>query len=335
MASLRRRRKADGSWSWDATVRRVGYPTACKSFPTKMEAEYWSARIEAAAAGRTLALTKGMTAAQMLDEVVPRLRNPVACVFAYWREAIGSLRLIDVSPALIAQHRDLLLGAPCAGHGHKHTRPRSTHTVRNYLVELARAYQIAMTELRIVDSNPVALVAKPPASRWRVRFLSDDERIALLAACKASDSPDLYPFVLVALTTGARKGEIAALEWRYVDLKRRWAVFPITKNGTSRGVPLTQAVVSLLEQRPRTNERVFPSDITKAWNTAVARAGITDFRFHDLRHCAGSALTMNGANAVEVATLLGHKTLEMVKRYAHLSNEHTTALVDRVMGGLA
>ena len=99
--------------------------------------------------------------------------------------------------------------------------------------------------------------------------------------------------------------------------------------------PLTKAVVTLLEQRARTEERVFPIDITKAWNTVITKIGITDFRFHDLRHCAGSALTMSGANAVEVASLLGHKTLDMVKRYSHLSSEHTTALVDRVMGGIA
>jgi integrase len=335
MASLHRRRNRDGSTSWDVTVRRVGHPTACKSFPTKLEAELWASRMEAAAAGRTLTLSRSMTVSRMLDELIPQLNNPVGCVFDYWREAIGTLRLVDVTPAIIARHRDLLLGAPCSGYNHKTRKARSSATVRNYLLELHRAYEYAMKELRVVDSNPVALVSKPSASRWRVRFLSDNERTALLDACKAADSPDLYPFVLFCLTTGCRKGEAAALLWRDVDLKRRWAVFPKTKNGEARGVPLTAAVAALLEQRSRAEERVFPTDITSAWHTAVKRAGITNFKFHDLRHCTGSALVMNGANAVEVATLLGHKTLDMVKRYSHLSNAHTAALVDRVMGGLA
>src|SRR4029078_4013899 len=93
-----------------------------------------------------------------------------------------------------------------------------------------------------------------------------------------------------ALTTGARKGEIATLEWRQVDLRRRWATFPRTKNGDARGVPLTAAVCTVLSARLRTDSRVFPVDVTRAWHTAIARAGIVDFRFHDLRHSCGSAM---------------------------------------------
>ena len=173
---------------------------------------------------------------------------------------------------------------------------------------------------------------KPKASTEVVRWLSDDERTALLAACKASESPDLYPFVLFALTTGARKGEIGALEWAQVDLKRRWATFPTTKNGDARGVPLTPAVAALLAARQRTDARVFPVDITKAWHTAIDRAGIENFRFHDLRHSCASALVQNGANLAEVATLLGHRGLAMTLRYSHVGNAGTSRLVDRVMG---
>lgn len=335
MASITHRRKRDGSRSWDVTVRRTGHPTACQSFPTKLEAELWAARLEARMAGRTTALARDMTFADLLDEALPRLRNPTAAAFAYWREALGTLRLVDITPALIALHRDRLLGAPTGGHRYKRLKPRSEPTVRNYLLELSRLLSHAVKELHVLEENPVARVSKPAASAWRVRFLSDDERTALLSACKASATADLYPFVLFCLTTGCRKGEAAALEWRHVDLARRWAVFPKTKNGTARGVPLTLAVAELLRQRPRVDGRVFPVDITHAWHVAVANAGIVDFRFHDLRHSCGSALTMDGANAVEVATLLGHKTLDMVKRYSHLSGAHATALVDRVMGDVA
>lgn len=335
MASITHRRKRDGSRSWDVTVRRTGHPTACSSFPTKLEAQLWAARLEARMAGRTLALSRETTFAELVDEALPQLRNPTAAAFAYWREALGTLRLVDITPALIALHRDRLLGAPTGGHRYKRLKPRSQPTVRNYLVELSRLFAYAVKELHVLEENPCANVSKPAASAWRVRFLSDDERTALLAACRASSQPDLYAFVLFCLTTGCRKGEAAALEWRHVDLVRRWAVFPRTKNGTARGVPLTQAVAELLRQRPRAGERVFPVDITHAWHVAIAKAGIVDFRFHDLRHSCGSALTMDGANAVEVATLLGHKTLDMVKRYSHLSGAHATALVDRVMGDVA
>jgi len=161
MASIARRRNRDSSPSWDATVRVVGYPAACKSFRTKLEAELWASRTQAAAQGRTLVLVRNMTLGQMLDEVMPRLRRPVKAAFAYWRAAIGHLPLADVSTTLIATHRDALLGAPCRGHGHKRQKPRSTQTVRNYLIELGRAYQVALKELRVVDFNPSRWSASP------------------------------------------------------------------------------------------------------------------------------------------------------------------------------
>jgi integrase len=199
----------------------VGYPATGKSFPTKLAAELWAARTEAARKGRAIASARGMTLGHLLDEAL-------------------------ITPELIAHHRDRLLGADCRGHNYKSTKPRSPATVRNYLIELSRLFALAVKELRVIDANPCARVTKPKASTEVVRWLTDDERTALLAACKGSDSPDLYPFMLFALTTGARKGEIAALEWAQVDLNRRWATFPRTKNGDARGVPLTTAVCALL-----------------------------------------------------------------------------------------
>ena len=187
-----------------------------------------------------------------------------------------------------------------------------------------------------METNPCASVTKPKASTEVVRWLSDDERTALLAACKASDSPDLYPFVLFALTTGARKGEIAALEWAQVDLKRRWATFPTHQERRRAWRAVNDRRVRLAGgSRRALPPTVFPVDITKAWHTAVDRAGIVNFRFHDLRHRCASALVQNGANLAEVATLLGHKGLAMTLRYSHVGNAGTSRLVDRVMGDVA
>lgn len=335
MATFRKRRNGDGSTSWDALVRVAGYPAIGRTFPTKLAAELWASREEAARKGRALPCARRMTLEQLIDVAVPRLANPTSAVFAYWREHLGDSRLDKITPEQIALHRDRLLGAACRGHNHARTKPRSAATVRNYLIELSRLFTLAVKELRLMESNPCASVTRPRASTEVVRWLSDDERTALLAACKASDSTDLYPFVLFALTTGARKGEIAALEWAQVDLNRRWAVFPLTKNGDARGVPLTAAVCALLSARTRASAKVFPVDITKAWHTAIDRAGIQNFRFHDLRHSCASALVQNGANLAEVATLLGHKGLAMTLRYSHVGNAGTSRLVDRVMGDVA
>ncbi len=80
---------------------------------------------------------------------------------------------------------------------------------------------------------------------------------------------------------------------------------------------------------PRTDGRE-PIEIRKAWYNAVETAKLTDFRFHDLRHSTASYLAMNGASLVEIADVLGHKTLQMVKRYAHLSESHVKGLLERV-----
>ena len=99
---ISKRRRKDGGLSWDTTVRVRGYPTRCMSFRTRFEAEAWSSRIEAAAHGRTLVLSRDITMAQLLDETTPKLRRPVAAALNYWRSTLGRLRTRDVTPSIIA-----------------------------------------------------------------------------------------------------------------------------------------------------------------------------------------------------------------------------------------
>jgi integrase len=186
MATFTKRRNGDGSTSWDTLVRVVGYPATGKTFRTKLAAELWAARTEAAAKGGTLTSSRGMTLEQLLDEGLPRLTSLTAANFDYWREQLGNVRLEKLTPELIALHRDRLLGADCCGYKHKRTKPRSPATVRNYLIELSRLFTLAVKELRVMDTNPCARVTKPSVSNEVVRYLSDDERASLLEACKAS-----------------------------------------------------------------------------------------------------------------------------------------------------
>jgi len=334
MASISKRHRKDGGTSWDAMVRVRGYPTQCRSFRARLEADSWAARTEAAAYGRTLILLRDVTFVQLLDEANPKLRRPVGAALTYWRAHLGHLRLADITPMLVARHRDLLLGAPTRAHGHKTMRLRKAGTVRSYLSCLSAVFTIGVKDLRWCESNPVTQVTLPRLGAARIRFLSDAERRDLLAACRASEAPALYKLVLFALTTGARRGELYALRWADVDLERRWAIFQRTKNGEARGVPLIPAMVAQLSQLPRTADHVFPENMTRAWNTARRNAELLDFRFHDLRHSAASHLVQSGANLAEIAELLGHKDIRMTRRYAHVHSEHTRALVDRVMQGI-
>jgi len=184
-------------------------------------------------------------------------------------------------------------------------------------------------------------VSKLPEPAGRIRFLSDTERQDLLAACKHRSNEFLYPVVVLALSTGARKGEIMGLRWKDIDFDRSQATLTNTKNREIRILPLTGLAMELLRGLSRIRridtdlvfphkEGAKPARISPAWKRALAESGIEDFRFHDLRHSAASYLAMNGATPSEIAAVLGHKTLQMVKRYAHLSEAHTHRVVERM-----
>ena len=230
-------------------------------------------------------------------------------------------------------------------------RYRGPATIVRYLAVLSHVFGVAVKEWGWLEDNPLAKVRKPKEPRGRVRFLSDDERERLLAECKRN--PDLYAAVVLALSTGGRRMEILGLRWSQVDLIRRVAVLHETKNGERRVLPLTGPALELLRERSRVRrvdtDLVFPGrvkprrssdhktlsepkpiDLRTPFATALRRAGIQDFRWHDLRHSAASYLAMNGASLAEIAEVLGHKTLQMVRRYAHLSEAHTAGVLERM-----
>ncbi len=185
-------------------------------------------------------------------------------------------------------------------------------------------------------------ISKLSEPRGRVRFLDDDERERLLEACKALASPYLHILVVLALSTGARHGELINLRWSDIDWQRRVITLHDTKNKERRLLPLVHYALKLMEAHSKVrniaSDLVFPSpsnpmkvwDSRSSWVSVLKKANIQDFRFHDLRHSCASYLAMNGASIAEIAEVLGHKTLQMVKRYAHLSEAHTAKVVQRM-----
>lgn len=182
-------------------------------------------------------------------------------------------------------------------------------------------------------------IKKPSAARGRVRFLDDDERARLLKACKESTNPWLYTCVILALASGMRQGELMGLKWQDINLKDGFLILHKTKNGERRRVPLSGLALSLLQEHakirrldtdllfPRAKDPHKPIDLEIPWIAARKQAELEDFRWHDLRHCTASYLAMNGASLAEIAEVLGHKTLQMVRRYAHLSDGHVSNVV--------
>jgi integrase len=135
--------------------------------------------------------------------------------------------------------------------------------------------------------------------------------------------------------------EVVGLRWQDIDLTRQVIILHETKNGERRVLPLSGLALELLIQRSHVRQLytdfIFPAhnlktpmDIRAPWDRAITHANLKDFRFHDLRHSAASYLAMNGATLSEIADILGHKTLQMVKRYAHLSEAHTATVVAKM-----
>jgi integrase len=188
--------------------------------------------------------------------------------------------------------------------------------------------------------HPCRGVERHPEGQGRTRFLSPDERTRLLAACKGARWPKMYALVLLALTTGARKGELLGLRWQSVDFEQCLLHIPTTKNGDPKALPLTPAAVAELRrlQGPST-KLVFESTRSPGnafgfepeWKELLKACGIRNFRFHDLRHSCASMLAANGATLLEIGDLLGHRQVSMTKRYSHLAAGHRSALVHRVM----
>jgi integrase len=177
--------------------------------------------------------------------------------------------------------------------------------------------------------KPVKFLKEPPG---RLRYLTREEMEALIAACPSH----LKPIVVVATHTGMRKAETLGLKWQDIDLAMKTITVRQTKNNEPKVIPINHTLHAELQRVPRRlhSDYVFcnatgePYDeVKRSFNTACRKAGIKDFRFHDLRHTFASHLVMNGINLKTVQHLLGHKDIRMALRYAHLSREHLQAAV--------
>jgi integrase len=169
----------------------------------------------------------------------------------------------------------------------------------------------------------------------RIRFLDADEITRLLDACAESRSAYLRPFVLMALNTGCRRGEILSLQRTAIDWNRRTATLTTSKNGESRVVNLNDTAFEALLSLPiRIDGRLFPfkddAAVSRAFRRAIERAGIENFRLHDLRHSFASHMAMAGVQARGLQALLGHRDGRMTQRYSHLSDEYLREAVNRV-----
>ncbi|EBA00267.1 tyrosine-type recombinase/integrase [Marinobacter sp. ELB17] len=353
MASFEKRAGKDGSTSYRAKVRLKGRNTESATFDRLTDAKRWAIQTEAAIReGRYFqsAAGKGKTLADAIDryarDTLPALKDSDRRLaqLQWWRFQIGAVPIKDISASMIAKYRDELKSTPFKTG--KTEKQRTDASTNRYLAALSPVMAAAADEWEWIADNPCRKVKRGKEAKGRTRFLFDDERKRLLEACdKATETPELKIIVLLGITTGARRSELSGLTWRDVDFKRQSVTFHDTKNGETRAAPLVgpalHAMTEWAKVRPlNDSSHVFsgrtektknkPLDFQRAWMTALKRAEVKDFRFHDLRHTAASYLAMNGAGLREIAEILGHKTLAMVQRYSHLTQDHTNAVVLRM-----
>jgi len=221
------------------------------------------------------------------------------------------------------------------------TRGWAASTRNRWQAAFSLIFRVGIDNERI-DRNPAAQIRRTTENNGRVRFLSDKEetnlRRAILKRCPAQ-----LPTLDIALNTGMRASEQHSLKWSQADLERKILTLPKTKNGTVRHIPLNSvAMAAFAELRAKNGrgEDVFPSNrkdgaalvSARGWfKPALKDAGIKGFTWHCLRHTFASRLVMAGVDIRTVGELLGHKTLAMTIRYAHLAPAHNAAAVDKLV----
>ncbi len=359
MATIEKRERKKGT-VYRVVVRVKGHPVQQATFRTKTKAKQWGERTESKIRDGEFfpsAVSRKRTVHDLIErykrDVLPQKRSSSADSqqkhLDWWDDKIGEYAVPRVTPALLSEIRDELLAGDTNRGG-----KRTGGTVTRYLASLSHVFTVAVKDWRWIDSNPFLKVTKPKPGKGIVRFLSDTERKALLDECKKSKSEGLYCAVVTALSTGCRRGELWKLKWSHVDLQRELLIFEDTKNHERRNVALMGHALEIMKERKKQQKKkleakitginekpksiddqyVFPGkipgqsmDFTRPWRDAMKRAKVENFRWHDLRHSCASYLAMNGATLAEIAEVLGHKTLQMVKRYAHLSDAHTSKVV--------
>ena len=363
MATIQERKGKNGS-TFRVLIRIKGFPEQVKSFKRRTDAKLWAQQTESAirkgefksvtteARRHTLKVVIHAYREEVMPHKAPSTQRSEKTFLNFWENELGDYALSFLDADTISKKITALTNAGDTRQklvkDAKPNKPKSKKTIKHYRDTLERLLNFAKQK-GWMGQNPMDGVPRvTKINNARTRYLDDDERKALLKSCKESPNELLYPIVIFALSTGARLGEITGLTLSDINLAFKKAILRDTKNGETRSVPIMGHLNAVLKAHISSLDKFYedkevetkwlfprkdslkPIDIRKAWVNAREEAKIDDFRFHDLRHSAASYLAMNGASLLEIAAVLGHKTLQMVKRYSHLSEDHTQSVVEKM-----
>jgi integrase len=325
---------------WQAKVRRKGFPSQTSSFPTKGEAEAWARKIEAEY-DKGHAIDQRDARELMLGDALRRYLKEVTPMHKGAETETYRIKQLLSHPICAYSLANLTRTAVTAYRDHR-LKSVSGSTARKEMQIMALVIDHASRDWGVyLAENPIRRVRLPKENSARERRLLPGEENRLLIECQAARAPYLMHAVIVAIETGMRQSEMLALTWDRIDFKKRVARLLDTKNGEGRAVPLTHRACASLKAMHTvrlyewTNHNadgpfswVGATIIRHAFMRARDKAGMPDLRFHDLRHEATSRLFEKGLNTMEVASITGHKTLAMLRRYSHLSMDHLLAKLE-------
>lgn len=336
--------------TWKALVRRQGWPTVSKTFRTKRDAIDWARRVEdemvrgvfvLRTASERTTFSQAMTRylAEVSSTKKPKTQISEEKTARLLKQYFGKYSLAAIGAEQVAAYRDKRLA-----------EGMSNNTVRIELALLSHLYTTAIREWGMgLTVNPVSNIRKPSPGAGRNRRLTKTEQKKLLAAVDAHSNPMLGWIVRIAIETGMRQSEITELRLSQVDLKKRVIRLEDTKNNSSRTVPLTRTATETFKAavanptRPKDIDLVFfgepgrdgirrKYEFLKTWGLIKKNLGLEDLHFHDLRHEAVSRLVEAGLSDQEVASISGHKSMQMLRRYTHLRAEDLVKKLDKISG---
>lgn len=328
---------------WRAEVRRKGHKPTYRTFDTQAEAQKWARRIEAeidtgtyvdnSAAEKT---TLGEALEKYRHEIAAKKRHPAqenGRIDRWLKNDLCFRTLANLRGADFARYRD-----------QRRAQGKAENTIRLELQLVSHLYEIARKEWGMEGlMNPLKNIRKPSVSVARDRRLEPGEYEKIRAALDESSNPYAVAAFDLAIETSLRQGTLFNLQWEWIDLERRMVRIPISARGAeNKGVPAalplsTRALTvlrtlhSLTEQQVPVKHpsgavlRTTPNAVRCIWKRILPLLGISDLRWHDLRHEAASRLFEKGLHPFEVASITGHRSMQMLKRYTHLKPESLLA----------
>ena len=323
MATFRKR-----ACKWQVQVRRQDKQSCSKTFILKSDAEQWARQQEInfdrdGSANAKPDILFGALLNRYLDQISPRKKGfyfERSRIMSVLRHKISANKLSQLRPDLLASYKDERL---------QKVKPS---TVRREFTILSHVLEMAINEWGYnLSTNPIVTVKRPKEGSARSRRLTPDELDCLSREISKCSNVHMAHAFRFAIATAMRRGEILSLTWGNIDLDARTALLEHTKNGDRRVVPLSPDAIRVLHERKMEGGggvppggAVFPisaNALRLAWERAKKRAGVTDLRFHDLRHEAITRFFEMGLSVPEVALISGHKDARMLFRYTHLKPE--------------